>query len=385
VRPRLDRPPRRAARPAILAAATLAAAGSAFVSLGRAQDEGETARATELTAEARTALEGALTYLANEQGQDGSSGEHPEASVRLATTSLAGLAFLAGGSTPSRGAHHEHVKRSLEYVLSKARRIGDAKNAPVIFGDAPPGQQGRMHAHGFAMLFLAESYGMLSNPKLAADVKATLEGAVKLSLASQTKARGGWGYAFGGEGDFLQGVDEASTTITQIQGLRAARNIGIVVPAKTIDRAVDYVKRCIGPNGECRYSLTMQEGDRTSFELTAAAVATLNASGAYQDEKLTLSLAAMRRFMQKKDKPTKAANNYYFYGNLYAAQAMFQAGGADWATWFKGAQEDLLANARSRGGAVHWEDPRQFGDAYATASAALILALPLRYLPIFER
>ena len=70
-------------------------------------------------------------------------------------------------------------------------------------------------------------------------------------------------------------------------------------------------------------------------------------------------------------KPTLACENYYFYGNLYAAQAMFQAGGADWATWFKGAQEDLVSKARRKGDTVYWEDPRGFGDAYATASACL--------------
>src|SRR5207245_596756 len=100
-----------------------------------------------------------------------------------------------------------------------------------------------------------------------------------------------------------------------------------------------------------RYSLTMgPQGERTSFELTAAAVSTLNASGSYDSEKVRLALTYMRRQMQKREKPTQAAESYYFYGNLYAAQAMFQAGGADWTAWFKGAQEDLTAKAkRGRG------------------------------------
>lgn len=366
-------------------------AGVAGVAASRAQDE--TGAVAELGRDAHSVLDGGLAYLAGNQGADGSSGTDTRESVRLATTSLAGLAFLAAGNTPSRGPFRENVKHSLDYVLSKATH--DASSY-VGFGHPDKEEAGRMHAHGFAMLFLAEAYGMLvpssegEDPQtrnrrdpspLAREVRTTLEGAVKLSLASQT-LRGGWGYAFKGEGT---GLDEASTTITQIQGLRAARNAGIQVPSKPIAQAVEYVKQCMNDRGECRYSLTMDQGDRTSFELSAAAVSTLHASGAYGAEKLKVGLAYMRRQIQSHDKPTAAAENYYFYGNLYAAQAMFQAGGADWTTWFKGAQEDLVAKAHHRGEQVYWADPRNFGDAYATASACLILSIPLRYLPIFER
>jgi hypothetical protein len=253
-------------------------------------------------------------------------------------------------------------------------------------------QQGRMHAHGFATLFLAEALGMMGkkNEKLAVDVQQTLEGAVKLTIASQTKNKGGWGYSFAGEGMFALDSDEASTTITQVQALRAARNAGLSVSPRCIQRAVDYVKKCIGEKGDCRYSLTMSDGHRTTFELTAAAVSTLNAAGTYHTPKLDLALGYLRREMDKLaakgKKPTEACEQYYFYGNLYAAQAMYQAGGADWKTWWKGAQEDLVAKGRrTRGDQFYWHDPREFGDTYATASACLILAIPLRYLPIFER
>ena len=348
------------------------------MAVSRAQDQ--TGAGAELGTDARSVLDGGLDYLAGSQGADGASGgSETRGSVRLATTSLAGLAFLAAGNTPSRGPYRESVKASLDFVLKQATHDSTSYTR---FGTPPADEAGRMHAHGFAMLFLAEAYGMVRpDSDLAKEVRATLEGAVKLSLASQTD-RGGWGYAFKGEGT---GLDEASTTITQIQGLRAARNAGVHVPSRAITSAVKYVKDCMNSRGECRYSLTMEQGDRTSFELTAAAVSTLDAAAAYDSEKLKLGLAYLRRQIQAKDKPTLAAESYYFYGNLYAAQAMFQAGGADWANWFKGAQEDLVSKAKRRGDQVNWEDKRGFGEAYATASACLILAIPLRYLPIFER
>ncbi len=366
-------------------AAALVAALGLGVAASRAEDDA--ADVGELTKEADQVLRGGLKYLAdpNQQGAEGDvRAGNTTGSLRLATTSLAGLAWLAGGSTPTRGPYCDNIVRALESVVTQWKAGGK-----VRFGNPGENEGGRMHAHGFAMLFLAESYGMLGGEKnkgLADDVKEALKSAVKLSVASQTKQKGGWGYAFADDPSFGNEMDEASTTITQLQGLRAARNAGIVIPSKTIERAIKYVKKCVKPKGDCCYSLSMAEGDRTSFELTAAAVSTLNAAGTYKSGELDLALGYMRRECAKKKFPTEACEQYYFYGNLYAAQAMFQSGGPDWAGWWKGAQEDLVSKARRESAdGFRWDEPHNFGECYATASACLILALPLRYLPIFER
>jgi hypothetical protein len=255
---------------------------------------------------------------------------------------------------------------------------------------------GRMHAHGFATLFLAELYGMTKggagtakgSEERAKTLRDLLRPAVQLSILSQTR-RGGYGYYFAGESEHdAQNLDEASTTITQIQALRAAKNAGLEVPVDVIENAIKYVKlsmRGTKPAGSARYTLTGGEGsERTSYELTAAAVATLNASGVYRSPELEKGLEYLKREMAKKDNRLAASENYYFYGNFYAAQAMFQAGGDDWTGWFRDAQADLVAKARRHGDRTYWVDDR-FGDAYGTATACLILEIPLRYLPIFER
>src|SRR5256885_17040179 len=51
------------------------------------------------------------------------------------------------------------------------------------------------------------------------------------------------------------GFDEGSVTITQLQGLRAARNAGIVVPKSIIDKATKDLKDCTTPRGGVSYSL----------------------------------------------------------------------------------------------------------------------------------
>ena len=55
-------------------------------------------------AEVFRAVERGLAYLANTQLADGSFGDTPTFQGNLAVASLAGLAFLAGGHTPLRGA-----------------------------------------------------------------------------------------------------------------------------------------------------------------------------------------------------------------------------------------------------------------------------------------
>jgi len=340
----------------------------------------DTPFAAEITPGAEVAIANGLERLAALQSPlTGNVGDK----YKVATTSLAGLAFLASGDGYDRGRYGRAIAGCVRYLLS------DSIMKPVR---SRPGQrfftdgetQGRMHAHGFATLFLAEVYGQTARDD---EVRDALRGAVGAILESQTRL-GGWGYHLLGEPEF--GEDEASVTITQIQALRAARNAGVYVPHDVIARALGYVKASLKSDGSCRYSLTMQgaESKRSSYELTAAAVATLNASGIYlgagglEEESLVRSLTFIRAGMRAAPTPWKAATDFEFYGNLYAAQAMFQATDEDWTYWFPKVRQHLLAKQRADG---RWAEERNFGDAYATASALLMLQLPRRYLPIFQK
>ncbi len=294
---------------------------------------------------------------------------------RVASTGLAGLALLAAGNQWGRGEHGDAVRQAVRFLLDAA--LVRPQPGWVFFFDGET--QGKMHAHGIALLFLVEVYGQSDRD---AELRGAIRGAVTTSVLAQTP-RGGWGYHLRGEAGW--GEDEASVTITQIQALRAARNAGFEVPASVIDKAVAYVKRSMKPDGSCRYSLSMggAESQRSSYELTAAAVATLNASGVYRSRELDLGLRFVRNTYRKYASPDRAATDFYFYGNLYAAQALWQAGAAEWNAWFPAVERRLAALQLPSGG---WDaKERNFGEAYATASALLILQLPRRYLPIFER
>ena len=124
-------------------------------------------------------------------------------------------------------------------------------------------------------------------------------------------------------------------------------------------------------------------GARTSFELTAAAVSTLNAGGVYGGAELELGLAYLRRRIQDREDPWQAASEFPFYGNLYAAQAFFQAGDDDFLPWFEAVRAHLIKDQVRGADGGYWENQR--GNEYATAVAVLILSIPNRYLTIFQR
>lgn len=370
------------ARPQTLILAALLAVVAALPRAARA-DDGPSV--VELTPATEDAIERGLKRLAELQvPQTGNFGKQ----FKVASTSLAGLALLASGDTWGRGQYSPNIESAVRYLLSDSVKV-QIPRKPGFYWFRDNESQGKMHAHGFATLFLAEVYGQTPlHPPRDKEIHDALRGAVAATLDAQTDL-GGWGYYFRHEAEW--GDDEASVTITQIQALRAARNAGIYVPAEAIARAVGYVKKSMAPDGQCRYSLTMggAERDRKSFELTAAAVATLNASGVYigggeGSLELERGLGFMRKaFTQPGLKnPADAATDFYFYGNFYAAQAMYQSTNEDWEFWFPRARQALLAKQDPRG---QWESPRNFGQAYATASALLILQIPRRYLSILQK
>jgi hypothetical protein len=243
--------------------------------------------------------------------------------------------------------------------------------------------QCRMHGHGYATLFLAEIHGMLA-PERQKRVDTALRKACRVILDSQT-LRGGWDYhPLHTVGCRAELSDEGSITVTVVQALRAARNAGINIPREAINNGVKYIEECMTPEG-CKYRYT-DGSSWKSYALTAAAVSVLNASGVYESKALEMGLTFMRRRIAEVNIPLQASK-WPWYGNLYAAQALWQAGGKDWENFFR-KSFPYLVNVQGSNGA--WDGScggwgSGYGDVFATSIGALILEIPLGYLPIFER
>jgi hypothetical protein len=316
----------------------------------------------EITPQLDAAIARGIKYLVAQQTPDGAFGDG-RYGKNVAVSSLAGIALMADGNLPGRGPHGEAVAKCVEYVLANCTESG------LIAGEAA---NGPMYGHGFATLFLGEVYGMTAGGGDTALSQRLHEAVVKsVRLIEQTQnEQGGWRY------NPVPYDADVSVTICQIMGLRAARNAGVEVSKQTIDRAVEYVRKCQNPDGGFKYQL---ESGASGWPRSAAGVASLYYAGIYSDDAIDKGIA----YLQREALPGQAAASkaHYFYGHYYSVQAMYLAGGDSWGKWWPAIREELIANQLPDGS---WED-RSVGFTYATSMSLIILQMPKRYLPIFQK
>jgi hypothetical protein len=275
-------------------------------------------------------------------------------------TSLAGIALVANGNTPTRGKYAPELGRAVGFILSSRRRGG------LI--TAPAEEARSMYGHGFSMLFLAQVIGMEEDRERREEIQTALARAVDLTARSQS-SMGGWLYTPDSTGD------EGSVTVTQIQALRACRNVGVKVPKATIDRAVQYIEKSANPDGGISYRAGMS-GSRPP--ITAAAVATLYNAGQYDSPIAEKAILYCDRHISVSG---QGGGGHYYYPHLYLAQAYYQAGGERWKKYFPKMRDWLISNQREDGS---WQGDG-VGTTYGTAIALIILQLPYKYLPICQR
>ena len=312
-----------------------------------------------ITPAAARSIDKGLRWLASRQNDDGSFGVGAYR-ANVGVCSLAGMALMAGGSTPGRGPYGRHVQRAVDYALANAQPSGFLCELAAV--DNRP-----MYGHGFATTFLAECDGM--SPR--GELRETLAKAVKLIVNCQND-EGGWR-------DLPQRADaDVSVTVCEAMALRAAHNAGIFVPNRTIERAVDYVKRCQNADGGFMY-MRVAGGD-SAFPRSAAAVVALNSAGIYRGPEVAKALDYLMQFLPSDAAPRRSGETYYEYGHYYAVQAMWHAGGDRWARWYPAIRDELIARQQPDGS---W--PSAIGPEYATAMSTMVLQMPENQLPIFQR
>jgi hypothetical protein len=338
---------------------------------GEALPDGSAAKGM-ITPEADRAIDAGLAYLNARRHQNGSFGTNLYHG-NVAMSSLAALAFMAGGHQPGRGAYGRVVSDALRYVLSQENVSG---NKPGFLYNPHATPHGPMYGHGFGTLFLAEACGMVHDPRQRDEVRRKLDLAVNVIITSQNQ-EGGWRY------NPEPRDADLSVTVCQIMALRAARNAGIAVPKAKVDSCINYVKQCQDHSeGLFRY---MRQGGVLghAFARTAAGVAALFSAGLYKGPEVEAGLRYLKTrcmpgmsFTYRDHRP----DMHYFYGHYYAVQVMWTAGGAYWAEWYPAIRNELVSSQQSDGS---WVD--QICAHYATAMACLILQVPNNYLPIMQK
>jgi hypothetical protein len=311
--------------------------------------------------QAETVIAGALRWLAENQGPNGSwnarggrvRGEHP-----IAMTGYALIAFMAAGNLPDQGDYGKEVKAGMEYLLDSIEPDGEYRGA----------DGGRyMYSHGIATIALSELYGQTQHPAM----RTKLERAIRLILeaqATQPPHTGGWRY------QPRPGDADISITVLQVVALRSAKMGGIAVPQRTIDDAIAYVKRCHDPSSG---GFSYQAGRREAgFARTAAAIYSLQVCGLYDDP----MVAAGAKYLFDHANPNQ---QWWTYGSNYAAPAMYMIGGDVWRRWYESQATHLLKSVKREGNTCWWDG--EVGAVYCTAAHATILAMPWHYLPLYQR
>lgn len=312
-----------------------------------------------------------LVYLAKNQQPDGSFLAQWNGSSYAATmTALAGMAFMAGGSTPEEGPYADNVKKAMIYLLE----LAEAREDGLIAGRD---EKRSTYGHGFAMMFLAHCFGMERSTEYEGRIRKVLEKAIVLLYKGQSK-HGGWLYSPSGGGD------EGSTTGVVLQGLRACRNVGIKVPKDMIDKSVGYLRLTQNPDGGIAYSLAYRGGSRPA--LAAQALACLYAAGVYdrqtggQGPEVIMS-EKLWRYIKNLGNDDSDIKGFFFYHHFYFSQAMYQRGGTEWDQYYKHISRQLVEMQASN---ASWAGD-DVGPMYGTALACVILQMPYGYLPICEK
>lgn len=317
----------------------------------------------EISPAAANASKKGLAWLANTQREDGSWG-----SSYGSTTGIVGacaLAFMSAGHVPGSGEHGVNTARALNFLISCAQPSG------LLYKN---GMQGApMYHHALATLALAEGWGMTQDPK----IRDTVKRAIELIVATQNQ-KGGWRY------QPRVSDDDLSVTVMMLMALRAAKDAGIVVPKETIDLGVEYVKKCHngkenGKDGGFAY----MPGGPSGFGRTGAGVLSLQVTGNYRAKEVKEGVEYI--MSHQPVGPLPAEKEHYFYGQYYAAMSIYQAqsagewGRAAWNKWYPAITKELITTQQPDG---RWSGGF---DQYPTAMAILVLDIPYRYLPIYQR
>src|SRR5262249_20384151 len=143
---------------------------------------------------------------------------------------------------------------------------------------------------------------------------------------------------------------DLSVTVCQVQALRAARDAGILVSADCIDRVVNYVRESrieYGREAGAFYYKIFGRAARTktSYTINAAAVTTLHSAGLYDVREYGAALD----YVADNYDEAPPEHFMFWYGNYYAAQALFTEGGARWRVYWQRLRDDLLARQREDG------------------------------------
>ena len=315
---------------------------------------------SEIPPEVDSIYERGLAYLVRSQSEDGTWRSQSENGI----TGICLMAFLASGEDPNFGNYRHQIKGAVRAIIK-----GQEKDTGFF--------PNSMYHHGFAMLALAEAYGVVDEETLwdgtekegtRRSIAETLEMGIQLAIDAQQANRwGGWRYS--------PTSTDADTSVTGsvLMGLLACRNAGLIVPDDVIETALTYMQRNTASSGFVAYSGGLGGGGDS---MARSAVATLVGAVGHKRESEEF-ISALNYIGEHLDHKETAHTHYFYY---YMAQALYQGNPDAWEQWNR-TNATMLAEQQAPDGSF----AGSYGEAYGTAMSLLSLALNYRFLPIYER
>lgn len=318
-----------------------------------------------------------IKYLVSQQRKDGAITDrgHENAMTALAIMAMASAGHQPADSSPEGVA----MARGLKFLL------GDGRQDPQGYFGASDGS--RMYGHGIVTLMLTEMLGMGADPAMDSKIHDACQKAIDLIVRSQgvkkaANARGGWRYTPDA------GDSDLSVSVWQLMALRSAKNDGLDVSSKTIDHAIEYLKRSftspLDSNGnprEVKNGFSYEpNGGGPSFTMTSAGLLAMQVCGQYDSSLVSGSSDWLL------EHPPQWTDRFILYGLYYFAQGMHQRGGNYAEKASKIVSELLLPKQKGNGA---WEssggEEQNAGSVYCTSMAILSLSVKYHYLPIYQR
>lgn len=296
---------------------------------------------------AEAAVKRAQKWIAERQRADGSWSHFDTGLGNAGVSAYATLALMVNGSIPGEGPYGKEVSMAVQYLISLQRENGE-----IAVGN----KSDQMYQHALATLVLAECLGMTNNPK----IRSALIKAVELIVSVQHN-EGGWRYFPRPD------PGDISVTVMQVMALRAAAEAGIYVPNDTIQRAIRFIKRCYTPK-EKGFGYMGPGG--AAFPRTAAGLVCLQSVGLNEDPIIpsVVEYILKNGFSDQKE--------HWWYGHYYASVGLYHYGGDPYATYYPRIRGKIIED---------WQKTGHYASTLDTAWATLVLGVPYRYLPIYQR
>lgn len=365
------------ARPRLAGRIVGALVGIAACGAGRAPAEGPLVRYGDpVPRDVREMYDAGIRYLLKTQD---ASGDWKDGQTGPGVTGMAVMVLLGSGEDPNYGPYRVPIRKALRSMIL-------AQDSDTGFLAAGGGHDS-MYQHGFAMLALAEAYGVVDDRTLWTEAEGmrgpgqgrslgqALELAVRCAVTSARKnPHGAWRYS--------PDARDADTSVSGavLMGLLGARNAGIEVPDETIDRAIKYYTTMTGANGQVGYSGGAGGGSDAVTSIAVLVYAIARQKELPQYEKALSYLKSRSR------DPSAGAEGYPTYTRYYRAQALFQGDVEAWEAWNAGLVQELKKMQGKDGGFGGFAGRGGgFGGTVDTSLALLSLAVNYKFLPIYER